>query len=496
MMNVLALFLVATSLAAAGIWSPPAATTTQKQVVDHSDVSEVIVKEGHRVIVVEYDKEQTGNGNTKVSISPPHDGGDADRAPPVAADDGGGGGVKEVICDAFGKCKEVITSVVGGGRRKLGDKVDEVEQEVKDVGDKAANKAEEVKHGAKEAVIGAKDDVIGRTKQGAEMAKEGARKGTDKAKEAVDSAQNRADKVKDTTVHNAQKGADKAKEVVHNAHETVTSLGKQMTEQAKTKAKQGVEVAEEAVEKVAEKAKVGAEKVKEEGKQELREIYDLGNQLARHIWSYLAWGRTLSSVMGILHLLGFCMAYGMAVWVTFVSSNVLSRALPRQQFGVLQSKVYPVYFRAMGYSVGMSLLGHLLTWRSRLWAEKAEMFQGYNLAFAFAMVMINLHYLEPRASKVMFERMREEKEEGRGRDPYLVSEPTRTMTTTKSVITSDVHSIGTQEKPTTNDKSQDRIVFLSERLKKLNSQSSLVNVLSLMSLTWHLVYLSQRVNAC
>ncbi|CAM8998952.1 unnamed protein product [Rhodiola kirilowii] len=493
MMNVLALVLVATSLAAAGIWSPPAATTTQKQVVN-SDVSEVIVKEGHRVIVVEYDKEQTGVGNTKVSISPPHDGGDVDRAPPVEEDDSGGGGVKEVICDAFGKCKEVITSVVGGGMRKVGD---EVEQEVKNVGDKVADKAEDVKHGAKEAVIGAKDDVIGRTKQEAEMAKTGARKGADKAKEAVDSVRNRADKVKDTTVHNARKGADKAKEIAHNAHQTVTSLGMEMAEQAKTKAKQGVEVAEEAVEKVAKKAKVGAEKVKEEGKQELREIYDLGNQLVRHIWSYLAWGRTLSSMMGLLHLLGFCMAYGMAVWITFVSSNVLSRALPRQQFGVLQSKVYPVYFRAMGYSVGMSLLGHLLAQRRRLWSEKAEMFQGYNLAFAFAMVMINLHYLEPRASKVMFERMREEKEEGRGRDPYLVSEPTRkTTTTTKPVINSDVHSTGTQEKPTTNDKSQDRIVFLSQSLKKLNSQSSLVNVLSLMSLTWHLVHLSQRVNAC
>ncbi|KAL9688116.1 hypothetical protein QQ045_032530 [Rhodiola kirilowii] len=59
MMNVLTLFLAVTSLAGVGIWSPPAATTIQKQVVN-SDVSEVIVKEGHRVIVVEYDKEQTG----------------------------------------------------------------------------------------------------------------------------------------------------------------------------------------------------------------------------------------------------------------------------------------------------------------------------------------------------------------------------------------------------------------------------------------------------
>lgn len=309
------------------------------------DVSEVIVKEGHRVIVVEYDEEvQSGVGNTKVSISPPHEDVDrVDQEQPVEED--GGGGVKEMICDAFGKCKHVVTSVVGGGRRKVSDKLDEVEEKVKDVGDRASDKVEEVKEGMKKAVVGSKDEVVGRTKQGAEMVKEEARKGADKAKEVV---------------HSAQKGADKAKEAVHNVHDKVTSVGKEMGEKAKGKLKEGVEVAEQAMDSVVEKAKVGAEKVKEEGKQELRQIYDLGKQLMKHIWSYFAWGRALNAVSGLVHLIGFCMAYGMSVWVTFVSSNVLNRALPRQQFGVVQSKIYPAYFRAMEYIIGMSLLGHLL----------------------------------------------------------------------------------------------------------------------------------------
>uniref|UniRef100_A0A7N0VN18 TMEM205-like domain-containing protein n=1 Tax=Kalanchoe fedtschenkoi TaxID=63787 RepID=A0A7N0VN18_KALFE len=464
MMNILALVLVATSLAAAGVWSPPASGTTQK----HEGSDEVIVKEGHRVIVVEYEKEQAGVGNTKVSISPPHEDEQPQRLEGEEdAKEHGGGGVKEVICDAFGKCKHVITSVVGGGKKTVSDMAEEV-------GDNVAQKGYELKEGAREAA-GKADDL----KQGAEKAVAGAKdEGADMVKEGAQSV-----------AHKARKGTDKAKEAVHSAKQTVTSLGKNMTDQARSKVKQGVEVAEEAMDTVADKAKAGAEMVKEEGKQELREIYDLGKQLVQHIWSYLAWGRTLDSVMGLLHLIGFCMAYGMAVWVTFVSSNVMSRALPRQQFGVLQSKIYPVYFRAMAYSVGMSLLGHLLGQRRRLWSDKAEMFQGYNLGLALGMVMINLHYLEPRASKVMFERMKEEKEEGRGRDPYLVPESTRTTEP-------DVTVAGQQDKPVPNDKSQDRIFILSQKLKKLNSHSSLVNVVSLMSLTWHLVYLSQRVNAC
>lgn len=34
---------------------------------------------------------------------------------------------------------------------------------------------------------------------------------------------------------------------------------------------------------------------------------------------------------------------------------------------------------------------------------------------------------------------------------------------------------------------------LNERLKKLNTNSSMLNILTLMALTWHLVYLGQRL---
>ncbi|KAF9661587.1 hypothetical protein SADUNF_Sadunf19G0084300 [Salix dunnii] len=39
------------------------------------------------------------------------------------------------------------------------------------------------------------------------------------------------------------------------------------------------------------------------------------------------------------------------------------RALQRKQFGLVQSTMYPVYFTAMVYSIGLALLGHLLAHR-------------------------------------------------------------------------------------------------------------------------------------
>ncbi|KAK9666080.1 hypothetical protein RND81_14G159100 [Saponaria officinalis] len=46
-----------------------------------------------------------------------------------------------------------------------------------------------------------------------------------------------------------------------------------------------------------------------------------------------------------MNLMGFGMGYGMWVWVTFTMSYVLGWVLGREQFGVVQSKVYLTYFR-------------------------------------------------------------------------------------------------------------------------------------------------------
>ncbi|GMI90548.1 hypothetical protein like AT1G72100 [Hibiscus trionum] len=179
----------------------------------------------------------------------------------------------------------------------------------------------------------------------------------------------------------------------------------------------------------------------------------------------------LNRVMGIAHLVGLASAYGMSVWVTFISSTVLGEALPRQQFGVVQSKIYPVYFKAMGFSVGLALLGHLLGQRTTLLSSKTAMFQAFNLLCSFLLVLVNALYFGPKATKVMLERMRVEKEERRGRDGVVAEE-----TAMKS-----------RESPSS--------AATIGRLKKLNAKSSLVNVVTLAALTLHLLYLAHRISS-
>ncbi|CAI0453017.1 unnamed protein product [Linum tenue] len=182
------------------------------------------------------------------------------------------------------------------------------------------------------------------------------------------------------------------------------------------------------------------------------------------------------SLAGALSLLGLSTAFGTSVWVTFISSYVLANVLPRQQFGVVQSKVYPVYFQAMGLSTGLALLGHLLGRGSNFVSAKSEMLQAFNLVAAIALVVVNGMYIEPLATKAMFERMRIEKEEGRGR-----------------AAGAELAEEDAEEKE--EEETNSRLSRLNSRVKRLNSYSSWLNILALMALTWHLVHLGHALHA-
>lgn len=81
----------------------------------------------------------------------------------------------------------------------------------------------------------------------------------------------------------------------------------------------------------------------------------------------------------------------------------------------------------------------------------------------------------------MFERIKIEKEEGRGRED-MSGERSRTEHPREASTTADQDAV------------RSRIIKLNDKLKNLNSYSSLLNILNLMSLTWHLVYLAQRLH--
>ncbi|XP_020973918.1 uncharacterized protein LOC107629765 isoform X2 [Arachis ipaensis] len=404
MMNVLALSLFLTSLAGAGLFSPTPSA-------DQKQAESTIVKEGHRVVVVEFDGD--GHQNTKISISPEQH---------AESDPGGvllntakekmkeaasvlpnvGQGLssqahdaaflhasKDLICDAYGKCKHKIASAV----------------------DKAKDKAH---------------DVIDLERESLARKKEAARGVVEKAKETVyDKAHDAKEYTKEAVEKAKEQGQTLRNDVVMNVTEGNDML-------------LGVRVA---------MRRVAAE--------------------------YLGSMDYLDSLMGVANLMGFATAYGLCVWVTFFSSYVLSRVMPRQQFAVVQSKIYPVYFKAMAYSTGMALVGHVFGHRTKL----------------------------------MFERMKLEKEEGRGRED-MTGEHSRTEEHQHQHSTADPNETGTNSATTpasasgaatpTRGAEQDafrsKIFKLNEKLKKLNSYSSILNILTLMFLTWHLIYLGQRVH--
>ncbi|XP_031097161.1 uncharacterized protein LOC116001422 [Ipomoea triloba] len=196
--------------------------------------------------------------------------------------------------------------------------------------------------------------------------------------------------------------------------------------------------------------------IKEKREKELKDILRRGGEVLYDALEYIFSPENLNALFGTAHLLGLAIAYGMCVWVTFISSYVLALALPRQQFATVQTKVYPLYFKAMGYSIGAAFSGHLLGQRRWPYSSGTETYLGFNLVAALVMVMVNLVYLEPRASKVTVERMKMEKEEGRGMSAGMMK--------------------------------------LSKRLKKLNSQSSFLNVVTLMAMTLHLAHIAQRLH--
>ncbi|TKY68059.1 ras-related protein Rab-3D [Spatholobus suberectus] len=388
MMNVLGLSLVVTSLAAAGIFSPSADQTQQKQ------GASTIVKEGHRVVVVEYD--QGGHQNTKISISPEqpqhdHDDNHIDNAKHKIKE---AASVLPNLGQSISQHPEDAPTFLHAPKELIGDAYGKCKHKIADAMEKTKDKAQEALHSQVGDTVA---DALRNTKQTV----------YDKARDVQETAET----AKDHIVANVSEARDTLRHVKHALFKRLESM------------------------------------------------------------------ESLNSLMGVANLLGFATAYGMCVWVTFISSYVQSRAMPRQQFAVVQSKIYPVYFRAMAYSIGVALLGHVL----------AHTLQLYNLLASLVTVFVNSVYLEPRATKLMFERIKIEKEEGRGRED-LSGEHSRT----------GEHQRATDPKEPSTTADQDavrsRIIKLNDKLKKLNSYSSLLNILNLMSLTWHLVYLAQRLH--
>ncbi|KAL9446254.1 hypothetical protein AB3S75_014009 [Citrus x aurantiifolia] len=520
MMNLVAICLVASSLAAAGVWSP--SPSLEKE----NNKEEVIVmKEGHRVVVVEYDEH--GRHNTKVSISPPdHDryhipkttspasdieqkmfsaAADAlnnaedtiKQASSLLPDIGQGSkpydkgpGPGELICDAYGKCKHKIVGALEKAKGRLSGASHEapaphkgMAHEAKEVLSKTGHEFIDTK---KQMDCEAKDavrDAYGKAKETA----------SEKAHRAKEAAKDALGKAKDTASEKAHEAKEAAKDALGEAKDTASQKAYEAKENLKDARAIGTTIRGDIARNVSEQVENVCESVEKKAKEARQGTEHAAKWIGQYSYGFLRYlgiPETLNALMGVINLLGFSTAYGMSVWVTFISSYVLAGALPRHQFGMVQSKIYPVYFRAIACSIGWALLGHM----PQLFSSKAGMFQGFNLLASILMVLINSIYLEPLATKVMFERMKVEKEEAKGRERQIGE--TSRVTETEQGTATERRAEGPAPVPVNpgQEELRTKMVKLSERLKTLNTYSSVLNLITLMSLTWHLVYLGQSLH--
>ncbi|XP_031117594.1 uncharacterized protein LOC116021124 [Ipomoea triloba] len=474
MMNVLALSLVLTTLATAGVLSPPPPEKNQE---------DVIIKDGHRVVVVEYEKEQ---GNTKVLISPHESSEDiaAGKGGEKMEEEDGDGSYHhlrrttagELVCDAFGRC-----------RRKIAGAFDRTK-------DTAPEKAEAARGAVSEGLGKVRDTVVDKGRKAAEMAYEA-------EEEARDAVSEGLGKVRDTVADKGNKAAKKVYEMEEGARDAITERLENLRASAAETAKETAKDAAEKVKGIRTDASRKMEHMKEQLSDRAKKAEEkVGEAKESAKQNILRWA---GRAFGMANLIGLAFAYGMSVWVTFISSYVLAKALPRQQFAMAQSKIYPVYFKAMAYSIGTALLGHLFSQTQRLHSKTTQQFLGFNLLFSLVMVLVNLLYLEPRATKVMFERMKVEKEEGRGKVSTETEHGGSDGVNPPAGAVRTATATEIAEKKLQRERAEEaagkssEMVRLSRKLKKLNSYSSFLNVVTLMCLTLYLADLGQRLHvAC
>lgn len=99
-----------------------------------------------------------------------------------------------------------------------------------------------------------------------------------------------------------------------------------------------------------------------------------------------------------VHLLSFATWFGTVVYTTFIAGITMFKNLPRRTFGKIQSKLFPLYFQLNSLMVGVQIL--TLTAMPDVLSKTSEV----SLAVAFVATLLNLLYLEPKSTRVMFDR--------------------------------------------------------------------------------------------
>ncbi|KAL4459187.1 hypothetical protein ABPG75_014052 [Micractinium tetrahymenae] len=110
--------------------------------------------------------------------------------------------------------------------------------------------------------------------------------------------------------------------------------------------------------------------------------------------------------VAFVHLLAYGSWLGSIVWTTFVAGITMFRNLPRQTFGRLQSKLFPLYFGLSAACCAIQL--GVLAFAAAAAPRKELLLLGIGLGSS----LLNLLFVEPYCTKVMFQRYALENKEG------------------------------------------------------------------------------------
>ncbi|KAG6549091.1 hypothetical protein Mapa_009317 [Marchantia paleacea] len=206
-----------------------------------------------------------------------------------------------------------------------------------------------------------------------------------------------------------------------------------------------------------------------------------GNGPFTSMWRWVGYATAawLVSSIKAAHLFSFSSTYGASLWVTFISGYLLSRAIPRQQFGFVQSKMFPIYLRLIGVGQGLCLVLYMMLhpWTH---CDLAEKLQHFNLWTVMVSTLMNIFFLEPRATKIMFEKMKIEKEEG-----------SRVEATAGKSKKSNASVGGTTS---VDDSTESHLKEVNDSFNVLHGWSSMFNLLGLLGETWHLWHISRGMS--
>lgn len=151
------------------------------------------------------------------------------------------------------------------------------------------------------------------------------------------------------------------------------------------------------------------------------------------------------------HVLAYAFLFGATVYQSFFAGIIAFKTLPYQQFSLLQSKVFPIYFSMQAILSTFLLLTRPVAFEGTRRTVNAV------LATVFLCTFINLLILAPLTRRIMEGRRRQEEVDGRScRDAVQSPE----------------------------------MAALNKRFKKIHGFSVLVNLAALLSLIFYSVLLT------